>query len=120
MQATKLLADLRKRHAAPVSLMKDILALLELLLPNNHKLPPTWYKLQKFVQRPLTDRLNQDTVRTYHLCRNEHCTHLFTEYPGGAGDVCPVRGCRMAHEERTRRFKYAPAVTVAPLEAQLT
>ena len=114
MQATNLLADLRKRHAAPVSLVKDILAVLEVLLPRNHKLPRTWYMLQKFMQRPLRDDLNQRTMKTYHLCRNEHCTHYYLEYPGRPQDVWPVKGCKMPHEAQTRRFKYFPSFTRTP------
>lgn len=91
--------EFKKRHLITDSGMQDLLCILEAFLPDKHTLAPTYYRLQKWVRKPVAEDLDQRTLFTAHMCRNHDCDHRYSRYPGRLEDKCPL--CSW------RRFRYA-------------
>ena len=88
-QAIHLFGALRKRHTLTDAACRDLLYLLEALLPSTHNMPPSIYLLRKWARAPLHRHLDKGPFLVRDMCRDHECGHVYSKYPGSIHDKCP-------------------------------
>jgi hypothetical protein len=81
------------------------MGILEALLPDRHRMVPSFYLLRRFLRSSLHDVVDQKDSTILHMCREPHCGHLYPapdQQPPQPDDQCPSCG--------TTRFECVPAL----------
>lgn len=89
MQAMQLLCAYKKHHVQSDGASRDLLYMLEMMLPDAHHLVPTFYQQRLWARRQLCKQFNGDTMFTRDLCADPSCDYQYLNYPGAASDKCP-------------------------------
>jgi len=89
MQAIQLITEFKDRHKGKLSMMKDLLALVKFLLPDN-SFPGTMYRLRKILRAALNKVLDVEGYFELHLCHTPKCMHVYFD---DDDEECPVCRC---------------------------
>lgn len=78
LQACQLIAEYKERHRTTLPALKDLLLLLQALLPPN-LLPRSVYLYRKVSEAVLQQAFGGSGFRRLHMCSNLECTHLYKD-----------------------------------------
>ena len=104
LQAVRLLSQYKERHNTTGPALKDLLLMIQALLPPN-SLPRTPYLLKKVSNRVVDAIMGGPGFRKFDLCSNPECTHLYTD---DTETECPKNGCGKPRRSRLENGEEEP------------
>jgi hypothetical protein len=78
LQACQLIAEYKERHRTTLPALKDLLLLLQALMPRSNRLPRSNYMFRQVSRRVLQRTFDGSPFRRIHLCSNPECAHVYT------------------------------------------
>jgi hypothetical protein len=102
LQACQLIAQYKERHRITLPALKDLLQLLQALLPHSNKLPRSTYMFRNVSKRVLEQIFGGSTFRRLHMCSDPECTHMYTDQ---ALRACPKCSKPRYHTQQNGKEK---------------
>jgi hypothetical protein len=95
LQACQLIAEYKERHRITAAALKDLLMLLDALLPTSSCMPKTPYMYKLVSRKVLVHTFGGPTFSRLHVCSDLECPHLYTD---PAQRECPDCGKPRFHK----------------------
>ena len=107
LQACQLIAEYKERHRTTLPALKDLLLLLQALLPPKNRLPRSVYMFRKVSRRVLERTSGGSGFQRLHMCSDPECTHMYTD---------PAhRQCPECKKPRYQRLENGPEQAIREL-----
>jgi hypothetical protein len=88
LQACQLIAEYKERHRTTLPALRDLLLLLQVLMPRSNRLPKSVYMFKKVSRRVLDHTFGGSTFQRLHMCSDPECTHMYTDHDTRSCPIC--------------------------------